>query len=357
MNHAPIEKATRFNSFGGRTLRTTGYALLLMLSVLLMAGGCGKKQQNEPEAEKPIPVTVITPIAQPHASIHRVSGLVSADEEAMLSFKTGGVIKDILVDVGDTFRKGQILAALDTTEVAAMVVDAEQTAQLAANDYRRVKRLYADSVATKQQYEAAKAGKERAEAGLRRARFNLEHSLIRAPFAGTVNMKLNNRGEIVGARQSILRVLKNGSGASLSVRVTVPAILLSNLKRGQKLDVTIEGLSNPVTGTVAEISSSVETGGGGFPVKINLPAEGSIHPGLVATVHFHGQDRMMVSLPSICLSSVDQDRGFVFLVDDNKASRWPVTVLALDGANILIEPTLPEGSRVIVQGTGYVLAK
>lgn len=328
--------------------------VILLLVAALVTIGCARNEAAMPDPEKPVPVTVVEALTAPHSAIHRVSGLATADEEAMLSFKTGGVVQAVRVEVGDRFRKGEILAMLDTTEVAAMVTDAEQQALVANNDYERIKRLHATDVVTDQQLEAARAGKERAEAGLRRARFNLNHSIIRAPFDGSVNMKLVNRGEIIGQGQPVFRVLNDHAKAKLVVRVSAPALLTSSLEEGQEVRVEIEGLDTSQTGTIRTISRTGEPGTGGFPIKVELPQGERITPGLVVTVSLPEPAEPMVALPAISLSSMDEDRGYVYLVEHDHAARWPVTIRMVDNTAIYVAPTLPEGSMVIAQGAGYV---
>ena len=331
----------------------TSLAIVLLFAALVTIG-CARNEAAMPDPEKPVPVTVVEAVVAPHSALHRVSGLATADEEAMLSFKTGGIVKAIRLDVGDRFRKGQVLALLDTTEVAAMVTDAQQQALVAKNDFERIERLHETNVVTDQQFEAAKAGMERAEAGLRRARFNLEHSIIRAPFAGSINMKLVNKGEIVGPGQPIFRVLNNDASVRLVVRVSAPALLTSALEEGQEVAVEIEGISSPQTGIIRSISSTAEPGTGGFPIKVELPKVEHVAPGLVVTVSLPEPAEPMIALPAISLSSMDDDRGYVYLVQDQHAARWPVTIRTVDAEVIYVAPTIPEGSVVIKKGAGYV---
>ena len=51
----------------------------------------------------------------------RVTGLLSTKTEMKLSFKTGGIIKQINVKEGQTVAGGQLLAVLDLSEVSAQV--------------------------------------------------------------------------------------------------------------------------------------------------------------------------------------------------------------------------------------------
>lgn len=56
-----------------------------------------------------------------------VTGELQSAQEVTLAFGTTGTVASLLVDVGDTVQVGQTLAALDAQELAAAVMQAEQT--------------------------------------------------------------------------------------------------------------------------------------------------------------------------------------------------------------------------------------
>ena len=108
-------------------MKTNHLIFSLLLSIALWS--CGSK------AEKPATATttadeVIVPVRLAPVSTVAgaepivASGLVSSDQEARLSFKVGGIINQMLVDEGQTVRKGQLLATLDLIEINAQVSQA-----------------------------------------------------------------------------------------------------------------------------------------------------------------------------------------------------------------------------------------
>ena len=63
-----------------------------------------------------------------------VSGVVSSETEARLSFKTGGIIESMTVRDGDQVRQGQLLATLNPTEINAQVEQAKEGLEKAQRD-------------------------------------------------------------------------------------------------------------------------------------------------------------------------------------------------------------------------------
>ena len=125
-----------------RTLKQM--ALLLCLSVALTA--CKEKVEI---VEVVRAIKTITVSEQAEKQIFKFSGLVSAVDSSGLSFEVGGQVVSVEVDIGDSVKKDQVLAVLDT-EPYELDVDANQAALTKARDnvaktkaeYQRQKRIF-----------------------------------------------------------------------------------------------------------------------------------------------------------------------------------------------------------------------
>lgn len=94
------------------------------------------------------------------------SGTVSAPNQARLTFKSSGIVREVYVRVGDVVKQGDPLAALDTTDLQAQVTQAEASVNIARlklqqllqppkpQDIQSLQAAYDSAVA---KYEAAKA--------------------------------------------------------------------------------------------------------------------------------------------------------------------------------------------------------
>ncbi len=100
-------------------------ALLLVVVLTFTTTGCSenKAQANADEA-----IVVRTQPVTPtdYAPALEYSGVLATTSETKLSFKIGGIIAKVFVKEGDHIRKGQLLAALDLTEINAQVQQASQ---------------------------------------------------------------------------------------------------------------------------------------------------------------------------------------------------------------------------------------
>jgi RND family efflux transporter MFP subunit len=153
------------------------------------------------------------------------NGYVVARTRASVSSRISGRLASLGVEEGSVVRRGQVLARLENAEYEAAVAQAEADSLRAEaalteartardqlqRDLARARDLLArklEAARTVEDLESQVAGAEArigvqaagikaAEAAIRYARANLENTLIRAPFDGTVLRKDAEVGEVV----------------------------------------------------------------------------------------------------------------------------------------------------------------
>src|SRR6478609_8718884 len=134
-------------------------SLCLSLGSLFISCGHKEEQANTNRiAEHAIPVKVISVSSLKWSDDIIATGLLTTENEAIYSFKIGGVISKIFVEEGQFFSKGQVLALLNTTEITAGYEQARLSVEKAQRDYDRALHLYRDSVFTLEQLQNTKTG-------------------------------------------------------------------------------------------------------------------------------------------------------------------------------------------------------
>ena len=89
---------------------------LLAFSLIFVLSACSGPAAEETEAPEPIAVD-FSPIVS-------ATGVVTPEQEALLSVSAGGVVEDVLVEKGDEVTTGQVLVQLEGTEQQAAAVSA-----------------------------------------------------------------------------------------------------------------------------------------------------------------------------------------------------------------------------------------
>src|SRR5262249_8401543 len=134
----------------------------------------------------------------------RTNGVIANKDEMRLSFKVGGVIRQIAVQEGDRVRRGQKLAEIEQTEINAQVEQARAVAEKAERDLARGERLFGDKVISLEQLQDLRTQASVSQAALDSAKFNWGYAAIVAPRDGTVLRKLAEDRELVAAGAPVI---------------------------------------------------------------------------------------------------------------------------------------------------------
>lgn len=288
-----------------------------ILGVLVLVAGCGKPAK--PVAEAPIgpPQVRIAPVsADVQASEVSGVGTVALQREASLGFTSAGRILRLGVAEGDRVQRGQVLAALDTTTVAADLARAQAERARAAAEYRRSETLIAQGWITRPRLENAKAALDSADAQVRAAGFQSANATIVAPGSGTVLARLAEPGQVVAAGTPVLIIGEEASGYVL--RVPLSDRDAARLTQGAPATVTLAALGDvALTGRVVEIGGRADRATGTFAVEIGLPDDKRLRSGQIgnARIIAGGATEQVLRVPATAVFAARAGDGFVYVVD------------------------------------------
>ena len=147
-----------------------------------------------------------------------VAANVRATQRARMSTRLSATVKAVHVEEGARVREGQVLVSLAVPDVRAGVAAAEVALSSASAQERRMTALVAERAATPAELEGAQAQRAQAEAAVAAARANLSHAEIRAPFAGVVQARRVEPGDLVGPGQLLLEL--EGGGLELEASLS-----------------------------------------------------------------------------------------------------------------------------------------
>lgn len=183
--------------------------------------------------------------------------------------QVSGTIAKIYVDFNDVVKKGQILAQIDSTFLAAQVKDAEAQVERAKaqvnqaqRDLNRIKELYSKNLVSQADYDQALTNYETslaqlksAEAQLERARVNLKYSTIYSPIDGIVISRNVDVGQTVAAslQAPTLFTIANDL-RKMRVEANVDESDIGKVKPGQTVFFTVDAYPDETfTGRVVQV--------------------------------------------------------------------------------------------------------
>ena len=301
------------------------------------------------------------------------SGVVRAEAATRLSFRVPGRIVAVGVDVGDAVRKGDVMARLDPMdytlkkqEAEAALARAKAERRNADAGYARVRALYENGNASRNELDAARAAAESMEAvvaSLRQqtglAGRQLAFTRLKAPEDCAVAAVPVEAGENVAAGQAVCVV---HYGAQPDVAMDLPAAHIRKVYEGMPVIVRVDEVGEPLSATVKEVGIAPVGMGTTFPVTIRMDApDPRILPGMAAEVEMAfsaGKQAGRLLVPG---KSVGEDRNgrFVFVLeaeDEGVAvvKRREVTVGRLSAAGLEIRSGLLAGEVVVTAGVSRI---
>ena len=351
-------------------------AALLALGGLLMLGNASlaqdAKDSKDPKAPRAAPrasMTVTT--AQPSKSSLPLrlaaNGNIAAWQEASVGSEVSGLrLAEVMVDVGDTVKRDQVLAvfASDTVQAdfaQARAALAEATAQAAdaAANAERARSLQNTGALSAQQINqlltaelAAKARVESARAALQQQELRLRKTHLMAPDAGVISHRTATVGAVVGSGVEMFRLIRQGR---LEWRAEVTASEIGKVKPGTRVQVTTAS-GTRVDGRVRRVGPTVDPQTRAALVYVDLAKGNSagVKAGMFARGEFELGSTGALTVPQQAVV-VRDGFNYVFAVGaDNKVTQNKVEVGRRVGDQVEIVQGLQANVTVAVTGAGFL---
>ncbi len=348
-------------------------ALWAVVVGVLAGGFLFLKDFLNPPIEVQLTTATLTSPAQASAVL-TASGYVVARRKAAVASKGTGTLIFLGVEEGDKVKKGQVIARLDDSDVAASLQRAQENLRVAEADLNDAKQslqrqrilLERDMVARAEydvaeaRYKRVVAGIDAAKFGVREAQVAVDNTRIVAPFDGTVLKKNADVGEIVaplaGAASSKAAVVTIADMSSLEVEADVSEANITRVVPEQGCEIRLDAYPDRrYPGYVTKIVPTADRAKATVLVKIKFKDyDDRVLPEMGAKITFlaPGSDQSAVqanpllTVPAAAVTSRN-GRPVVFQVKDDRAAEMPVVLGARIANLVEIKEGLKEGDKVI----------
>ena len=219
-------------------MNTSCAAALLVIPIAALLSGCSR---DKPPAEALRPVRTVELRYDKAAEANRYVGTVQARHEVDQAFRVGGKVVQRKVEVGQTVREGDVLAALDDTDYRLaeeatnqQLLAAIAHARQAESDRQRLNALKADGSVSVSDEEHAQSNAVTTEAAahaqqrqLELARNRSKYTVLRASRGGVVTSRKFEVGQVVAEGQPVVSIADEGEP---EIVVDVPEDQLAGFK-------------------------------------------------------------------------------------------------------------------------------
>ncbi|MBW8850059.1 MAG: efflux RND transporter periplasmic adaptor subunit [Xanthomonadales bacterium] len=327
--------------------------LAALLGCVALTGCAGKAgdapdKKDKPQAEEAIPVEVVPVARRPVAASYAGTAPLEARAESQVVAKTSGVALQVLVEVGQQVRAGQVLVRLDSARAELQAAQSEaQLRKLEAN-YNRSRQLASQQLLSANDLDQLKFDLENARAVNRMARLELSYANVLAPISGVIAERSIKPGNFVQINTPIFRIVDT---SRLEATLNVPERELATLKSGLPVQLGVDALPGQVfQGRVDRVAPVVDSGSGTFRVVCAFDGGGLLQPGMFGRMKIDYDQRAdALTVPRNALLEDDDDPA-VFVVRGDKAARVPVKLGYYDGPWVEVRDGLKPGDRVVTAG-------
>ncbi|WP_252812738.1 efflux RND transporter periplasmic adaptor subunit [Flavobacterium sp. NRK1] len=353
-------------------MKTFKNILLFAFAVSLITA-CSKKEETTTEESKKFVMsdtmyntsTFADATTEDAQNEIRLFGKVTAENNNMAQVfpAVGGSVLSIKAELGDYVKQGQLLASIQSSEVAgyqSQTSDADANVSIAERNLQSIEDMYEGKLASEKELVMAK--KELDKARAEKERMTEVNKIYRLKSGSVYNMYAPISGYVVAKDISPNEMLSNNRDEAVFTIAKLDNVwVLANVNESdlatikQTQDVSIQTIAYPekkIVGKIDKIFNVIDpqTRAAKALIKVSN-SDGLLKPEMNATVTVHYSENVKhITVPSASII-FDKNKNFVMVykTKDNIETREVTVYRALDDKTYL-SGGLKEGEKVIVKG-------
>lgn len=343
-----------------------GFVIGLM-SFMLLTVGCQAPVAEEVIKERPVEVATLK--EREEAVVLVYLGVVEPKLIKKYAFLSGGRVDNYFVAVGDPVEEGTLLAALQSDKFELSANASSQQVQAAYSDYEKVKeqvafledqhqntsQLLSAGAATQNQMdeldlqlEIAKKELKQASNQYQQAKINqayqedvVKDAVLISDMQGVVVEKLVEKGEIVGAGYPSLVVRSQ----ELVVKMGVTAEDYQQLSLNMPVSLRVN--QKELSGEITSLKSTPDPSTRLYEVIVSVDQGDALMLGQWLDVKVPVQTQKGIWLHVKDIQNDGED--FVYVIKEGRAERVNITILGMNGSQVMVEG-LSAGQHIVIKG-------
>lgn len=323
----------------------------------------------KPTAKPALSVEITSPQRVDWPQVLTANGNIAAWQEAVIGAEISNFrLTEVLVGVGDTVKKGQLMARVSSDTVAAQlaqskaaVAEAEALLAEAKANADRTRQAADKNFFSEQQVTQYLAAEQTAQARVTAAKarmqtdnLRLEQTRILAPDNGIISARTATVGSLTQPGEELFRLIR---GSRLEWRAEVTSTELVKLKPGIKANLTLpDGAQIP--GTVRVVGPTVDPQTRNGLVYVDLPVEltgTTVRAGMFARGEFILDQSQAMTVPQSAVLVRDGFSYVFLLADQNKVAQTKITTGRRLGDRVEVINGLEPDARVVASGAGFLV--
>lgn len=336
-----------------------------LISWLALPSGPQQSAASAAPSTSVLTVEVVQPRAETWSQTVQASGPLEPWQEVIVSPETGGLrIAELLADVGDIVKRGQLLARLaddnvraDLRKQEAALAQARANLAQATSNQRRAEMVEGSGVLSDQQVEDYRIAEETARASLASAQADVDSSRLKltqtrvvAVDDGVVSSRSAVLGNVVNAGAELFRLVRQGR---IEWRPELDARQITAVHPGQPAHITLPS-GESVTGTVRMIGPTLSMSTGRAIVYVSLPTQSGVRAGVFASGTIELESKPASTLPQSAIVLRD-GRSYIYVLETGaKVASRAVTTGRRQGNRIEVLSGIEPNAQIVASGGAFL---
>lgn len=288
-----------------------------------------------------------------------LQGSVSTKQNIVIYPEFQGVLTHVYVKDGDVVKNQQILARIDDGGLSQQLAQLKIQTELSKTTFERQKRLWEQKIGSEIQYLQAKAAYEAQVQAVNQLQTQVAKTIVRAPFAGTIDDVLTEQGSVVGPAQSPLFRIVNLD--DMYIETDVPELYISEVVQGKDVLVEFNILNKQINTKVRQAGNFINPANRTFKIEVGVDnKDKSIKPNLTAKlkINDYTNDKAIL-IPQSIISENAESQQYVYTISDKSENKGKVKRVIIEtgktqGDLIEVLTGLENGSEIVDEGARSV---
>jgi len=250
-----------------------------------------------------------------------LQGSVSTKQNLIIYPEYSGVLTKVYVKEGQLVSKGQVLAKIDDGGLSQQLAQLQIQADLAKTTFERQERLWNQKIGSEIQYLQAKSSYEAQSRAISQLNQQIEKTVVRAPFSGSIDDVITDQGSVVAPGQSQLFRIVNLK--DMYIETDVPERYITNVNVGKDVLVEFPILGKTVDSKVRQAGNFINPANRTFKVEVGIPNyDGNIKPNLTAKlkINDYTNDKAIL-IPQSIISENAEGEQYVYTITNKSGDK------------------------------------
>jgi RND family efflux transporter MFP subunit len=350
--------------------------LLGVLALLLVAGGIARVLSKRQAAPVPLPAKAEPVMELAAGDVFTVksidlsqgvpiSGSLKTANSALVKARVAGELQGLTLREGDAVKAGQIIARVESSEYAARVRQAQETADAAQAQISIAQRGFDNNKALVDQgfisrtaletslasLQSAQANHKATLAALDVAKKSVQDTVLKAPISGIVSQRLAQPGERVSIDARVVEIVDL---SRLELEAQLAASDSVQVRVGQTAQLKMEGRNEAIAATVTRINPSASASNRSVLVYLSVSTLPGLRQGLFAQGLLATNQETVLAVPLAAVFT-DKPQPYVQLIQNGRIVHQAVETAArgeAQGQTMVAIKNIAAGAVVTLASAG-----